>query len=179
MSRAEDLAKIVTRYRMLAAENYVRIRTLAEAIRDGFCTYLGSEGPPCVLLAPPAGPFEPRDYGDAAFTAPPAGFQPLTPIAFGLIVRITSQGDWLRVVMRCAKEGETFKLSIVNGVDYTFRLPLAEGPPTDFLDALYAHVRDYFSAAIESYDQGEYGEHTIGFDIMRQTAAEEPGLQKP
>jgi hypothetical protein len=179
MTRADELSKVVMRYRMLAAENYVRIRTLAETIRDSFCTYLGAEGPPCVLLAPPAGPFEPRDYGDAAFTAPPAGFQPLAPIAFGLIVRITAQGDWLRVVMRCAKEGETFRLSIADGVDYSFRLPLAEGPPHDFLEALYAHVTDYFTRAIDSYEQGEYGEHTIGFDIMRQTAAEAPEAPQP
>jgi hypothetical protein len=179
MSRADELARIVTRYRVLAAENYVRIRTLAEAIRDGFCTYLGADGPPCVLLAPPSGPFEPRDYGDAAFTAPPSGFQPLTPIAFGLIVRITPQGDWLRVVMRCAKEGETFRVSIAEGVDYAFRLPLQEGPPHEFLDALYAHVRDYFAGAIENYEQGEYGDHAIGFDIMGQTATEEPGIKKP
>jgi hypothetical protein len=172
MKKADELSKVVTRYRMLSAENYVRIRTLAEAIRDGFCTYLGSDGPPCVLLAPPVGPFEPRDYGDAAFTAPPAGFQPLTPIAFGLIVRITGQGDWLRVVMRCAKEGETFRLSIAEGVDYAFRLPLSEGPPLDFFDALYAHVSDYFTNAIDSYEQGEYGEHVIGFDIMGETANE-------
>lgn len=179
MSRADELSKVVTRYRMLSAENYVRIRTLAEAIRDGFCTYLGSEAPPCVLLAPPAGPFQPRDYGDAAFTAPPSGFQPLMPIAFGLIVRITAQGDWLRVVMRCAKEGETFRLSIVDGVDYTFKLPLAEGPPHDFFDALYAHVTDHFTRAIDSYEQGEYGDSAIGFDIMGQTASEEPALPKP
>jgi len=179
MSRADDLSKVVTRYRMLAAENYVRIRTLAETIRDGFCTYLGAEGPPCVLLAPPVGPFEPRDYGDAAFTAPPSGFQPLTPITFGLIVRITAQGYWLRVVMRCAKEGETFRLSIADGVDYSFKLPLAEGPPHDFLEALYAHVTDYFARAIDSYEQGEYGDHTIGFDIMHQPSPAEPGAEKP
>ncbi len=171
MSRADDLAKTVTRYRMLAAENYVRVRTLAEAIRDGFCTYLGAAGPPCVLLAPPVGPFEPQDYGDKAFSAPPSGFQPLTPIVFGLIVRVTSQGDWLRVVMRCAKEGETFKLSIAEGLDYTFKLPLEQGAPQDFLDALYAHVRDFFQRAIDSYEQGEYGEHDIGFDIIRRPAS--------
>jgi len=179
MSRADELSKVVTRYRMLAAENYVRIRTLAEAIRDGFCVYLGADGPPCVLLAPPVGPFQPRDYGDAAFTAPPSGFQPLTPITFGLIVRITAQGDWLRVVMRCAKEGETFRLSIADGVDYSFRLPLAEGAPPDFLEALYVHVTDYFARAIDSYEQGEYGDQAIGFDIMGQTASEDAAPLKP
>ncbi|MET0545792.1 MAG: hypothetical protein ABWZ40_05745 [Caulobacterales bacterium] len=176
MSRAKELAKVVTRYRVLSAENYVRIRTLAEAIRDGFCAYLGSEGPPCVLLAPPVGPFEPRDYADAAFSAPPAGFQPLAPIAFGLIVRVTPQGDWLRVVMRCAKEGETFRLSIAQGLDYSFKLPLAAGAPQDFLEALYVHLRDYFQQAIDSYEQGEYGEHLIGFDVIRRpdTVSETP-----
>jgi hypothetical protein len=168
MNRAEDLAKTVTRYRMLSAENYVRVRTLAEAIRDGFCVYLGASGPPCVFLAPPAGPFEPHDYGDAAFSIPPSGFQPLIPIVFGLIVRVSPQGDWLRVVMRCAKEGETFRLSIAEGLDYSFKLPLEEGAPQDFLEALFAHVRDFFQRAIDSYEQGEYGEHDIGFDIIRR-----------
>jgi hypothetical protein len=171
MNRSDELAKTVTRYRMLAAENYVRVRTLAEAIRDGFCRYLGASGPPCVFLAPPAGPFEPHDYGDGAFSAPAAGFQPLAPIVFGLIVRVTPQGDWLRVVMRCAKEGETFKLSIAEGLDYAFKLPLEEGAPHDFLEALFSHVREFFQRAIDSYEQGEYGEHDIGFDIIRRAAS--------
>jgi hypothetical protein len=174
MSRADDLAKIVTRYRMLAAENYVRIRTLAEAIRDGFCTYLGSDGPPCVLLVPPLGPFEPRDYGDQAFSAPPKGFQPLGPIAFGLIVRVNQEGDWVRIAMRCFKEGETFRLEIAEGVDYNFRLPLEDTPPHEFLDALYAHLRDFFQSAVDRYESGIYGEHEIGFDIIERAAAQ-PG----
>lgn len=161
-----DLLAVADRYRMLSQENYDRIRMIAEELRAGFCAYLGAEGPPCVLLAPPSGPFEPRDYGDQAFSVPPKGFRPLGPISFGFAVRVSEPGDWLRLVLTCQKEGEFFSVRIAGGGAYTFELPLSKQNPREFYDMLKAHLIGWFERSVSEYEHGAYGERAIGFDFF-------------
>jgi hypothetical protein len=172
VSRYAALSALAARYQALAAENYERTRTLAEGIRSGFCTYLNSDDPPCVMLAPPTGPFEPKAYGDDAFSVPPQGFRPLGPILFGLAVRVSGQGDWLRVVLECVKEGDRFIVDIQGGGEHRFRLPLHEQDPSEFFAALYAHLEAFFEGAIEDYEHGRYGSRDMGFDFSPRPAPE-------
>ena len=172
-NRYDTLIVLAARYRALAEENYARIRALAEALQSGFCAYLNSAAPPCVLLVPPAGPFEPRAYGDRAFSTPPTGFQALGPILFGLAVRVSETNDWIRVTMECAKEGENFTVSMHGGASHTFRLPLYDQDPSDFFAALYQHVSTVFSGAIDDYEHGRYGVREMGFDFSDAPASEE------
>jgi len=164
--RYEELINTAARYGELAAENYMRIRSLAEAIQSGFCSYLNSPKPPCVLLVPPVGPFEPKAYGDAAFSAPPRGFQPLGPVRFGLAVRVSDKGDWVRIILSCFKEGETFTVDLADGGEHRFPLPLHEQDPMEFFGALHTHVLDFFRDAIDDYEHGGYGQREIGFDLL-------------
>jgi hypothetical protein len=165
MSRFDELTRTVEIYQKLAAENYDRIRTLAEDVRAGLCDYIGAADGVCVHLVPPAGPFEPRAYGDAAFSVAPRGFRPLGPIAFGLAIRISSAQDWMRIGMECRKSGDAFIVAIEGGKEYTFTLLLTEADTTPFFEHLYVHVLGGFAETIESYNQGDYGSREIGFDI--------------
>lgn len=165
MSRFEELLATVETYQELAAENYGRIRRLAEELRDGLCAYLGATDGVCVHLVPPQGPFEPQSYGDKAFSLAPHGFRPLGPIAFGLAMRVTKGTDWVRLTLECRKAGETFTVHIVNGPEYTFKLPLAEHDPEPFYEHVYQHVSGWFAEQIERYREGEYGTRAIGFDF--------------
>ncbi len=173
VNRYAALTALATRYRALAAENYARTRALAESIRGGFCSFLYSQDPPCVMLVPPFGPFEPKAYGDAAFSIPPHGFQPLGPIQFGLAVRVGGQSDWLRVVLACFKEGDRFTVDIYGGGEHRFSLPLDEQNPVDFFAALYAHLESFFAAAIDDYEHGRYGSRDMGFDFAPMIASED------
>jgi hypothetical protein len=165
--RYAELTATAGRYKDLAAENYGRIRELAETLRTEFCAYLGSDTPPCVRLVPPGGPFEPKDYGDGAFSIPAKGFQPLGPISFGLAVRVTDSGDWLRAVLTCRKEGDTFIVRVEGGPRHEFDLPLADQEPAAFLDMLYEHLLNWFKLSIDDYEHGQYGQREIGFDFFR------------
>ena len=165
-TRHAALAALVEQHQERAKENYARIRGLAEALEQGYCAFLGADGPPCVLLVPPAGAFAPKSHGDEAFTAPPSGFQPLGPIAFGLAVRVNGD-DWMRFALTCRKEGEKFNVVVENGPSYTFRLPLADQDPIEFFELLHAHVTRWFAEAIEDYDRGDVRDRAIGFDFFR------------
>ncbi len=165
MSRFDRLIETVETYQALAAENYDRIRTLAEEVRKGFCNYLQSGDGDCVHLVPPAGQFEPKSYGDKAFSVPPRGFRLLGPISFGLAVRVSRGQDWLRLGMECRKIGDTFVVQIEDGSEYEFRLPLADADPGPFYDHLYNHILLWFSGRIERYKDGDYGTREIGFDF--------------
>lgn len=165
MSRFDDLIATVTQYQALAAENYTRVRTLAEELRAGLCAYIGMKDGVCVRLVPPAGRFEPRDYGDQAFSIPPQGFRPLSAIQFGLAIRVLSENDWMRVTMECHKIGDDFIASIVGGEEYRLSIPLKDKDPEPFYDHIYAHVLDWFKTQIERYEAGDYSSREIGFDI--------------
>lgn len=172
MSRFEDLISTVAQYQNLAAENYSRVRKLAEELREGLCAYIGAIDGVCVRLVPPAGPFESKDYGDQAFSVPPKGFRPLGAILFGLAIRVSTGTDWMRVTMECQKIGDDFIARIVGGEDYRLSIPLKENDPEPFYDHIYEHVLDWFKTQIERYQAGDYGGREIGFDISRsQTEA--------
>jgi hypothetical protein len=173
-SRHAALLALAERYRALADENYARIRALAEAIQSGFCGYLNSADPPCVLLVPPTGPFEPIAYGDRAFSSPPHGFRPLGPIQFGLAVRVGAENEWLRVTLSCEKEGETFTVNLMGGGSHEFALPLKGQDPTEFFAALHAHVRSFFETAIDDYEHGRYGQRDMGFDFSAAMKSDAP-----
>lgn len=165
MSRFDELVAVVDTYQALAKENYDRIRTLAEEVRQGLCGYLDAKDGVCVHLVPPTGPFEPKPYGDKAFSMPPRGFRPLGPIAFGLAVRVSRGTDWLRVSMECRKLGEVFMVRIEDGSEYEFRLPLKDADPEPFFEHIFTHVLRWFAENIERYQDGDYGTREIGFDF--------------
>ncbi len=165
MARFEDLLATVERYQVLAAENYDRIRHLAEDLRDGLCDYLGASDGVCVYLVPPAGPFQPKPYGDEAFSIPPRGFRPLGPVAFGLAVRVSRGTAWLRLTLECRKAGDIFTVQIQGGEAYDFALPLSAMDPDPFFGEVYNHIRSWFATRIERYEEGDYGSREIGFDF--------------
>lgn len=167
LSKFEDLISTVSHYQALAAENYTRVRGLAEELRAGLCAHIGSIDGVCVRLVPPMGAFEPKDYGDQAFSMPPKGFRPLGAIQFGLAVRVSTGTDWMRVTMECQKIGDEFIARIVGGDDYRLSLPLKDNDPEPFYDHIYEHVLDWFKAQIERYEAGDYGNREIGFDFSR------------
>ena len=164
-TRHAALVASATAFRTRAAEHYLAVRRLAEELRDGFCGYLQSDAPPCVQLVVPAGPFEGRDYGDQAFSAPPEGFQPLGPIAFGLAVRVTGANDWMRLVVSCAKEGERFIVSVKDGPTLDVVMPLTDADKAAFFDLLFGHMCGWFDEHVALYDDGAYGGREIGFDF--------------
>jgi len=163
MSRFEDLIKTVEIYQQLAEENYGRIRRLAEEVRSGLCDYIGAPDGVCVHLVPPVGEFEPRPYGDQAFSIPPRGFRPLGPVAFGLAFRVSKEADWLRLRFECRKTGEDFVVGIEDGAQYTFHLPIEEGDSEPFYAHIYRYILGWFEENIESYREGVYGVRGIGF----------------
>lgn len=165
MARFDDLLETVGTYQTLAAENYDRIRRLAEDLREGMCAFMGSTTGECIHLVPPAGPFKPTAHGDAAFSMPPRGFRQLGPVAFGLAVRVSPGTDWLRVTLQCHKVGDTFTVNIVDGEKYMLSLPLADNDTEPFYQHIYDHVRDWFLDRIERYEDGDYGTREIGFDF--------------
>lgn len=165
MSRFDELVTTVEVYQALAEENYNRIRRLAEEVRDGLCDYLGAGDGPCVHLVPPAGQFEPRPYGDLAFSVPPRGFRPLGPVAFGLAVRVTRSGDWLRLTLHCRKTGDSFVVQIEEGAEYEFQLPIRQEDDAPFNTHVYQHILNWFTDNIERYREGSYGARGIGFDF--------------
>lgn len=169
MSRFEDLISTVAHYQALAAENYSRVRSLAEELREGLCAHIGSTDGVCVRLVPPAGTFEPKDYGDQAFSIPPKGFRPLGVIQFGLALRVSTGTDWMRVTMECQKIGDNFIAQIVGGQEYQLSIPLKDNDPEPFYDHIYAHVLEWFKHQIERYEAGDYGGRDIGFEFSRST----------
>ncbi len=172
MSRFDDLIATVAHYQKLATENYDRVRGLAEDLRAGLCAYIGSTDGVCVRLVPPAGQFEPKDYGDQAFSVPPKGFRPLGPILFGLAVRVSRGTDWMRVTMECQKIGETFVARIAGGEEYRLTIPLKENDLEPFFDHIYDHVMEWFTTQIDRYEAGDYGSREIGFDFSREVETE-------
>lgn len=168
MSRFDELITNVEAYQALATENYDRIRALAEQLRTGFCNFMDSKDGVCVHLVPPGGAFEPKAYGDAAFSMPPRGFRALGPVAFGLAVRVSRGTDWLRVTMECRKVGDKFRVHIQDGPEYEFELPLATADHDPFYQHIYDHVFLWFASRMERYKEGDYGTREIGFDFAEK-----------
>ena len=173
----DTLADAAERYGTLSLENYSRVRSLAEAISDGFCQYLGrSAKARCCYLVPPEGPWSPQDHQSGAFSVSGQTMLPLAPIRFGLGVRVSRNGDWMRVVLIGAANGRVMDIHIEGGETYSFETPRDEGVMQAFFDHLARHLTGWFEDQSTRYEHGEYGGGGgIGFDFFeRGDEAEAP-----
>lgn len=164
-TRFETLANAAIRYGEASLDNYTLVRSLAERVATGFCRYLGDDKK-CVYLVPPEGPFSPTEYGSGAFSVSGKGFLPLGSIKFGLAVRVSHTGDWIRLVISAEKEGPDLDVSIVGGRDFAFRLPVSEERLQDFFNLLFEHLTDWFNDRADHYLNGSYGGGAIGFEFI-------------
>lgn len=164
-SKFDALLERAAEYQELAKEHYDRVRRIADGIQSGFCKYLASSDGVCVHLVPPQGAFQPKEYGDAAFSMPPRGFRHIGPIAFGLAVRVTRRTDWLRMTLICSKKGDSFEVSIVDGGSHKFDLPFTDDDHQDFYEKLYDHITSWLDDKIKLYQDGDYSSRSIGFDF--------------
>ncbi len=165
-TRLEELSEMAMMYGERSFDNYAQIRSVAEAIRNGMCAYMGSDDP-CVFLVPPQGPFLAKNYGSGAFSVSGKGFLPLEPISFGLSVQVSTHGDYMRLVIHCRKEGERIFLKVEEELSYDIKLPLQDEDLENTLEGLYQYLLNWFSGRVERYDHGNYGVTDIGFDIQR------------
>jgi len=165
-SRLEKLAKAAEVYGERSFDNYAQIRSAAEQVRNSFCAFL-DEGHECVFLVPPQGPFMAQNYRSMAFSVAGKGFLPLEPISFGLAVNISGDGDYMRIVVVCRKEGEKMFIMIENAQTFEVDLPLSDDSLTQINESLYQHLFAWFTERVRQYDEGHYGSGDIGFDIQR------------
>ena len=165
-SKLEKLAEAAEVYGQRSFDNYAQIRSVAENIRNGLCKWLDN-AQQCVFLVPPQGAFQAQNYGSAAYSVSGKGFLPLEPISFGLAVKVSPQGDYMRLVLTCRKEGEKMFVLVENNVSHTLDLPVSEDGLTTVFEMLYGHLMQWFTGRVEQYDHGNYGSTDIGFDIQR------------
>lgn len=165
-SRHQQLKDAAAAYGAASLDNYARIRSLAERIAEGFCAYLAPEDPPCVHLVPPKGAFAPRDFGSAAFSVSGRGFLPLEPVSFGLALRVSDTGDWLRIVITSIQEGGQLVCRITDGETFNFPLPVTDEALTEFFGHLYRFAFDWFEDRVRLYESGAYGGSTMGFELV-------------
>ena len=165
-TKREDIAAAARIYGERAFDNYAQVRSVAENIRDGLCEFLDPEGP-CVYLVPPQGAFSAQNYRSAAFSVAGKGFLPLEPISFGLAVRISGEGDYMRLVMTCRKEGERMYIGIEQAHQYEIDLPASKEDLNGLFESIYQHLLGWFADRVETYDNGNYGSNDIGFNIYR------------
>lgn len=168
----DELADAAERYGRNSLENYARVRSLAERLSGGFCAYLRSgHGERCCYLVPAEGAWTPADFRSGAFSVSGQRFLPLEPIRFGLAVRVSRTGDWMRLVLTAAKNGETMDVHVERGETYTFALPLDEDEMETFFSHLHRHLVDWFEEHVRHYEHGEYGGGGgIGFDFLEAGA---------
>ena len=113
-SRLSLISAAAKIYGARSFDNYAQIRSIAEQIRDGLCEWLES-GKQCVFLVPPQGAFTAQNYRSGAFSVTGKGFLPLEPISFGLAINISGEGDFMRLVLTCRKEGDKmYILSLIH-----------------------------------------------------------------
>jgi len=165
-SRFEKLSAAAQVYGERSFDNYAQIRSTAEALRDGFCEWLDSSTK-CVFLVPPQGAFQAQNYGSGAFSVSGQGFLPLEPLSFGLAVKVSKEGDFMRLVMTCRKEGDKMYVQVEDKRPAALSLPLDDDSLATFFQHLYQHLMDWFEGRVEQYDNGSYGTNDIGFDIQR------------
>lgn len=165
-SRLDKIADAAKIYGSRSFDNYAQIRSVAEAIRDGLCEWL-DDGKQCVYLVPPQGPFTAQNYRSAAYSVSGKGFLPLEPISFGLAINISGDGDYMRLVMTCRKEGDKMFLHVDEGREIDLDLPLRDDELATFFDSINNHLLDWFEGRVNQYDNGSYGSNDIGFDIQR------------
>jgi len=165
-SHLDKIAAAAKIYGDRSFNNYAQIRSVAEAIRDGLCAHLDDEKQ-CVYLVPPQGPFTAQNYRSAAYSVSGKGFLPLEPISFGLAVNISGDGDYMRLVLTCRKEGDKMFIHIDEGREADLNLPLQEAELILFFENINTHLLNWFEGRVDQYDNGNYGNNDIGFDIQR------------
>ncbi len=162
----DRLSKNVSRYGQLSFKNYALVRSFAERLRAGFCGYLNAEDGECVYLVPPQGEFHPGPHGGGAYSVSGGGFLPLAPISFGLAVRVSVSGDWLRAIFLCGREGNSLNVQIDGGKSFDLPLPLEDEDVAALHEPIYLHIYDWFDDRISRYEHGNYGTNAIGFEIV-------------
>lgn len=167
--RLQTLFAVAQEYGGRSFDNYARIRSLAETLRDEFCAWLSNE-PGCVFLVPPEGRFSAKNYQSAAFSVAGKGYLPLKPISFGLAVRVSEDKDFMRLKMTCRKEGDSMFVQIEDGTEIRVAQPITGDALTPLFHAAYTHVIEFFQDRIDEYDNGRYGTQEIGFDLQRMGA---------
>lgn len=165
-SHLDEIADAAKVYGARSFDNYAQIRSVAEAIRDGLCEWL-DDGKQCVYLVPPQGPFTAQNYRSAAYSVSGKGFLPLEPISFGLAINISGDGDYMRLVMTCRKEGDKMFIHVDEGREVDLNLPLQDAELTHFFENIHEHLLHWFEGRVDQYDNGNYGSNDIGFDIQR------------
>lgn len=163
LDKVADAAKI---YGARSFDNYAQIRSVAETIRDKLCVWLDSRKQ-CVFLVPPQGPFTAQNYRSAAYSVSGKGFLPLEPISFGLAINISGDGDYIRRILTCRKEGDRMFIHVDEGREVVLALPLVDTELTHFFEGLYEDLLRWFESRVDEYDNGHYGNNDIGFDIQR------------
>jgi len=167
-NRIATIAKAAEIYGQRSFDNYVQIRSFAETLRDKLCKWLSPDHQ-CVYLVPPEGPFGAQNYRSDAYSVAGQGYLPLKPISFGLAVRISSDQDFMRLVIACRKEGDVMFASIEGGRDTRIALPVEKKGLVPLFEQIYTHILEFFTLSVDEYDNGNYGGSDIGFDIMRIT----------
>lgn len=165
-SRHQQIKDSAAAYGDASLHNYAQIRSLAERIAAGFCAFLAPDDPPCVHLVPAKGDFTPRDYGSAAFSVSGQGFLPLGPVAFGLALRVSETGDWLRITVTAMQEGGQLVCQLRDGDNFEFAVPVTDAELQDFFDHLYRFAREWFDERVRLYESGAYGGQTMGFELL-------------
>ncbi len=165
-TRLDVIQKAAITYGERSFDNYAQIRSVAETIRDGFCQWLDNEQP-CVFLVPPQGPFTAQNYRSAAYSVTGKGFLPLEPISFGLAVQLSGDGDYMRLVLTCRKEGTRMHITIEDTETTELDLPANPSKLENLFEKLYGYILRWFTDRVERYDNGDYGSNDIGFDILR------------
>ena len=163
LSQVSAAAKI---YGERSFDNYAQIRSVAEQIRDGLCEWLDGDKQ-CVFLVPPQGPFTAQNYRSGAFSVTGKGFLPLEPISFGLAINISGEGDFMRLVLTCRKEGDKMYIHVDEGREAELMLPPSQKNLIKFYESIHEHLMNWFEGRVDQYDNGSYGNNDIGFDIMR------------
>ncbi|WP_339746116.1 hypothetical protein [uncultured Maricaulis sp.] len=167
-SHFDVLADAAERYGRFSLDNYAHVRNVAESVSSGFCRYLSGGEPVCVYLVPPTGEWAPQAYQSGAFSVSGTGFLPLDSISFGLAVRVSRTGDWLRVVLTCTKKGPEMEIEIENGSTFALELPVRAEQLVKLYDTLFEHLTVWFSQQADFYENGDYGDHAIGFEFLHK-----------
>ncbi len=165
-TRLDKIQKAAEVYGERSFDNYVQVRSVAEQLRAGLCEWL-DDRKQCVYLVPPQGPFTAQNYRSAAYSVSGKGFLPLEPISFGLAINISGEGDYMRLVLTCRKEGKRMFITVESANEYDIDLPVTKEELTGLYENIYEYLNHWFVDRVEQYDHGSYGSSDIGFDIQR------------
>ena len=81
-------------------------------------------------------------------------------------MKVSTTGEWVRLVVTCAKKGQHVEVSIRNGSTFDLPLPLEEADLEELFGRLHGHLVKWFDDQSETYEHGDYGGRSIGFDLV-------------